>query len=260
MAKSNIEWTERTWNPITGCTKVSQGCKNCYAEKMFKRLVAMGSDDYVGREFTDVKFHSSRLSYPASLKKPAMIFVNSMSDLFHEKISFDEIRNIWDVMVTNPQHTYQILTKRPERLLDYCKYESERIAAEGYEKINGWAFHIPDIIWLGVSVENQATADERIPILLQTPAAVRWLSVEPMLEGIDLSKYIDKLDWIVVGCESGHNRRECKIEWIESIVDQCKEANVPVFVKQIQINGKVVKDINQFPEYLRIREYPLKKN
>lgn len=257
MSKTNIEWTDYSWNWVTGCNKVSAGCKNCYAESIANRF-------WKDRKFTDVQIDESKLSLPIHLKKPRMIFVNSMSDFFHEKISFEIMEKAWGVMTTNPRHTYQILTKRPKRMLEFCKHMSEKIHNAGYEKINGWAFHIPDFICMGVSVENQQAADERIPLLLQTPAAVRWLSVEPMLENINIAEWFDpthphlvqRLKWIVIGCESGHNRRECKIEWFEDIVRQCKEAGVSVFVKQLQLNGKVVKDIKLFPKNLKVREYP----
>lgn len=278
MSKTKISWTEKTINPIMGCSLISTGCSNCYAMKMAHRLQAIGVKGYEG---TTEKLKSGKVVWTGKLnfninkmlkevktKRPTMFFVNSMSDLFHEKVSFEIIEKCWDVMCTNPRHTYQILTKRPQRLLEFCEYESDRLAAEGYEKINSWTFEIPNFIWVGVSVENQETADERIPLLLQTPAAVRWLSVEPMLEPIDLMPYHyhigDSLDfsfdfdWVVVGCESGHNRRPCKIEWIESIVDQCREAKIPIFVKQLSINGKVVKDIEKFPEHLKVRQFPSK--
>jgi protein gp37 len=266
MSKTKIEWTEHTWNVVTGCTKVSQGCKNCYAEKMFKRLVAMGSDDYLGRKFTDVKFHFSRLNYPSTLRKPSKIFVNSMSDLFHEKISFDEIRNIWDSMVANPQHTYQILTKRPERLLGYCEYESDRLADEGYEKINRWAFEIPDFIWVGTSAETQKNLNERLPLLLKVNAKVKILSLEPLLGEIKIPlDMLKQISWVIIGAESIGLAagRECKLWWIKNLVDECETFGVPVFVKQIHIenkpqrmNKRLVKDIKLFPKNLRVREYP----
>lgn len=254
MPKSKIEWTEFTWNPVTGCNKISPGCKNCYAESIANRF-------WKDRKFTDVVCHEDRLNQPATLKKPRMIFVNSMSDLFHESVPFEFIEKCVNIMATNPQHTYQILTKRPERLLQYCKWQSDKIKQSGY----GDGFEFPDFMWIGVSVENQKTADERIPLLLQTPAKIRWLSVEPLLEPINLDApqmFLDLIrdrniiSWIVIGCESGPNKRECKIEWVHSIAHQGEYAVIPVFVKQVNINGRVVKDITLFPEHLRIREYP----
>lgn len=254
MAKSNIEWTDYSWNFVTGCNKVSAGCKNCYAETIANRF-------WKDRKFTDVQIDEDKINLPFHLRKPRQIFVNSMSDLFHEKIPLDIIKRAYIVMQENPQHIYQILTKRPQRALEF--YNSEFFPHVG-------GLSEPKFIWLGVSVENQKAADERIPLLLQTPAAIRWLSIEPMLEKISFrwmqpisrehsTGHLDilkNISWVVVGCESGYNRRECKIEWVEGIVEQCKEANIPVFVKQLQINYKVVKDINLFPKHLQIREYP----
>lgn len=263
MSQSKISWTNHTWNVVTGCTKVSQGCKNCYAEKMFNRLVAMGSHDYIGRKFRDIRLHPSRLSYPSKLRKPSMIFLNSMSDLFHAEISFDVIRTIWDVMVTNPRHTYQILTKRPERLLEFCKHESVRLFAEGYEKINGWAFEIPNFIWVGTSAETQKDMDERLPMLLRLNAKVKILSLEPLLSEIKIPiDMLKQISWVIIGAESIGNAigRECKLSWIKNLVDECETFGVPVFVKQIhkEINGKLYlrKDIETFPKNIRIREYP----
>lgn len=224
---------------------------------------------------------------PWKMKKPKMIFVNSMSDLFHERVPIKILVEAFNVMCgfglickkkdcehDNPEcylgesinnHTYQILTKRPQRMLQAIKHDIWEYSGNymsGDEPLCLQDGKLPNNIWLGVSVENQQTVDERTPLLLQTPAAVRWLSVEPMLEGIRLWNWIAQaegsrnINWVVVGAESGHQRRECKIEWVEGTVDQCKQANVPVFVKQLQINGKIVKDIDQFPKHLQIREYP----
>lgn len=248
MANSEIQWTDFTWNPTTGCNKVSQGCKFCYAESIANRF-------WGDRKFTDVLTHPDRLEQIDKLRKPRMIFVNSMSDLFHPKVPFEFVDKIINVIFRNQKHIFQVLTKQPQRMKNFF--------SGGYNMVR-----TPNL-WLGVSTENQATADERIPILLETPARVRWISAEPLLGPIDLNKLellIDKkrfyytmaqyLDWVVVGCESGPKRRECKIEWVEDIVDQCKEANVPVFVKQLQIDGKVLKNIEDFPKHLQIREYP----
>lgn len=289
MARTNIEWSEFSINPTMGCNIVSGGeCDNCYAMKMADRLEAMGQKDYEGttRKLKSgrvvwtgkINFDISKLKKAVKRKAPTMFFINSMSDLFHEKISFEFISECIKIMATHPQHTYQILTKRPSRLLEYSRWEAERIKESGY----GDGFEFPDFIWVGVSCGTQKAADERIPILLQVPAKVRWISVEPMLEPIDLQDFllpkayepiivteeqmkqiekdfvpVYKISWIVAGAESGHNRRECKTEWIIDLVNQCNRFNVPPFVKQIQIGGKVIKDISQFPENLRHREYPL---
>jgi len=273
MGKSKIEWTEKVWNPVTGCTKVSDGCKYCYADRMFPMVygntVILDEFEIVkARKFTDIKYHEDRLEQPLRWKKPSMIFVCSMGDLFHEDVPFDFIAKVFNIMEQCPQHTFQVLTKRPERMKEF--YESDR---ESFRKIlEKYLYDIDDSslknVWIGVSAENQKTADERIPILLEIPAKVRFISVEPMLEFIDLDRgidstpvefWLDKIDWVIVGAESGPKRRLCKMEWVFVIVRQCKSANVPVFVKQLHWGPKnkfLEKDISRFPEYLRLRQYP----
>jgi protein gp37 len=193
--KTGIEWTDATWNPVTGCTKVSQGCKHCYAERGWARLQHLPA--YQGREFTDVATHFSRLNQPLRWRSPRRIFVNSMSDLFHEAVHTEFIDGVFAVMAMAPQHVFQVLTKRPDRMREYL---SRRLVTDGIEfEMIGMLFDkrcrgkepeslilpLPNV-WLGVSVENQTTADERIPLLLDTPAAVRWISAEPMLGPISL--------------------------------------------------------------------------
>ncbi len=248
MQKSSIGWTNKTWNAVTGCTKVSQGCKNCYAETIANRF-------WGERKFTDIICHEDRLEQPLHIKKPSMIFVNSMSDLFHESVKQSFIADIFHIMWRTPQHTYQILTKRPKRMETLLSYWQKTPPFKDMK--------LPlSNVWLGVSAEDQTTADERIPLLLQTPAAIRWLSVEPMLEEINLfdiyksNENLKYFDWVVVGAESGDRRRPCKTEWIESIVDQCKQNQIPVFVKQMEINGRISKEIIDFPKHLQIQEYP----
>ncbi|MEB8474567.1 phage Gp37/Gp68 family protein [Acidithiobacillus ferriphilus] len=241
--KTGIAWTNATWNPITGCTKVSQGCKNCYAEREWARLSANPkATAYYGRAFTDIRCHPDRLTEgPIRWRKPRMIFVNSMSDLFHEKVPFEFIDEVFEVINCSPMHTFQILTKRPERMLEY--FQRSEIA---------WAVEEGplDNVWLGVSVEDQATADERIPLLLQTPAAVRWVSAEPLLGPIDLEEVpvgmfgplrpyggsvpdTPRLDWVVCGGESGGPKaRPTHPDWAEDLKSQCEEADVPYFFKQ----------------------------
>lgn len=273
MNKTKIEWTEETWNPITGCTKVSAGCKNCYAEKMANRLYYMLNSDtpawqayakvlnispapeYKAQGWNgEVALLPERLTEPFTWRKPRKVFVNSMSDLFHEKVPTSFIESVFEVMSHCKQHTFQVLTKRPKRMLE--------IALEWDQK-----FGFPDNVWMGVSVEDQPTASERIPYLMRMPAKVKYLSIEPLLNFIHLNRiylmgkdyYATSpfwVDWVIVGCETGTQRRECKLEWIENIVEQCKYHDKPVFVKKISINGKIEKDINKFPAHLRIREYP----
>ena len=245
--KSKIEWTDATWNPTSGCSKVSAGCKNCYAERTWKRLSAPGQP-YDGRKFTDVQCHPDRLDQPLRWRKPRRIFVDSMSDLFHEDVPFEFIARVWNTMFDcgsgdycERQHTFQILTKRPQRALEFSKWMDREVRAMDYRNV-----------WLGVSVEDQATADERIPILLQTPAAVRFVSYEPALEMVDFdhikfpqdrtipmsSLYGGRstdtpwhLNWIVLGGENGPGARPMHPEIPRSVRDQCAAADVPFFFK-----------------------------
>ena len=211
MAKSAIEWTESTWNPLTGCTKISPGCKNCYAERMAKRLKAMGQPNY--RNGFKLTLHEHVLEYPLRWKKPQMIFVNSMSDLFHKDVPVDFILRVFDVMRRAHWHTFQVLTKRSERLLEL-------------DPIIGW----PKNVWMGVSVENQKYTF-RIDHLRQTHAAVKFLSLEPLLGPIS-NMNLENIDWVIVGGESGPKARPIQQEWVTEIRDQCLTTNVPFFFKQ----------------------------
>lgn len=195
---SKIEWTDATWNPVTGCSKVSQGCKHCYAEREWPRLSANPKTMYYGRQFTDVACHLERLSQPLRWQKPRMIFVNSMSDLFHEQVPDSFIDAVFAHMALAPQHVFQVLTKRPARMAAYLSAltdnreeavgEQVRLISKGkHSGMLDWPLRN---VWLGVSIEDQATADERIPLLLETPAAVRWISAEPLLGPVDL-RWID---------------------------------------------------------------------
>jgi protein gp37 len=217
--QSNIEWTEMTWNPVTGCTKVSQGCKNCYAERMAKRLHAMGVERY--RNGFSVTLHPDLVDLPRAWRKSRKVFVNSMSDLFHDDVPLEFIQQIFDTMNACPQHTFQILTKRSGRLIDVAS----RLP---------W----PRNIWMGVSVEN-ANAIDRVHDLARVPAAVRFLSCEPLigpLENLPLAS----IHWVIVGGESGPRSRPMAKEWVESIFAQCRRANVRFFFKQW---GGVRKDL-----------------
>lgn len=210
--QSTIEWTEQTWNPTTGCTKVSPGCKNCYAEVMARRLHAMGTPGYEN-EF-NITVHEKRLEQPLQRKKPTVYFVNSMSDLFHEGISDDFLDRVFSIIKATPHHTYQILTKRAERLPDYFKSRK-----------------CPDNVWLGVSVEDQKYGLPRIDYLRQVDAKVRFLSIEPLLE--DLGQFdLTGIHWVIVGGESGPKARLMKPEWVENVQAQCDEVNVAFFFKQ----------------------------
>ena len=208
---SEIEWTDVTWNPVTGCDKVSQGCKNCYAERMARRLKAMGVDRYA-RGF-QVSLHQDLLDLPDRWTKPRLVFVNSMSDLFHEKVPLDFIKSAFDSMARNPRHCFQVLTKRSQRL--------QQLAHD-----LPW----PPNIWMGVSVESDRVLN-RILDLALVPAAVRFLSCEPLIGPLPNLPLKD-MHWVIVGGESGPKARPIKAAWVESIFQQCRQQNVPFFFKQ----------------------------
>ncbi|MEY2537399.1 MAG: hypothetical protein QOG67_1139 [Verrucomicrobiota bacterium] len=218
-AKSHIEWTEATWNPVTGCTKVSAGCKNCYAERLALRLHAMGNHRY--QNSFDLTLHDDVVDLPKSWRIPRMIFVNSMSDLFHKDVTLDFIQRVFATMRDCSQHTFQILTKRSERL----RSVSAQI---------DW----PANVWMGVSVEDSRVLS-RVDDLRHVPAAVRFLSCEPLigsLAGINLTG----IHWVIVGGESGPFSRPMKIEWVREVFRACRKHNVPFFFKQW---GGVRKDL-----------------
>lgn len=209
MAKSKIEWTEFTWNPVTGCTKISPGCQHCYAERMAKRLQAAGSSNYShGFEVTP---HEHMLRRPLGIRKPQVVFVNSMSDLFHEDVPMDFIRRVFDIMSESPRHCYQILTKRADRM------EEARL-------------EFPPNAWMGVSVENSDYLD-RIDLLRRTGASLKFISFEPLLGPLgDLD--LRGIDWVIAGGESGPGARQMKEEWVVPIRDACMRIGIPFFFKQ----------------------------
>jgi protein gp37 len=355
MAETSIEWTDVTWNPVSGCTRASAGCDNCYAVTMTNRLEAMGQEKYSGltsvnqrgdRHFNGVvRVHEDALKIPLGWNKPRKVFVNSMSDLFHKDVPFEFIDKVFAVMALCPQHTFQVLTKRPDRMADYFgegdreaaigsalgdmldgdwiwnegksyRKQIERLISLAYgfdpadeegESLSAEEFLPLKNVWLGTSVENQQAADERIPHLLNVPAKVRFLSCEPLLDTVNLDRGYtvagtssvgcfplmvkptdaDRrcwglqggIDWVIVGGESGPRARGCDIAWIRSIIEQCKSASVPVFVKQvgeqpyvmrmnpnapafddqpysIKLKNKKGGDITEWAEDLRIREFP----
>lgn len=297
---SSIEWTDATWNPVRGCSLVSAGCQNCYAMKQAHRFSGKGK---AYEELTELGPQGPRwtgkitlvpeaLEAPLRWKKPRRIFVNSMSDLFHEDVPDSFLAQVGDIIQRAQRlgHTFQILTKRPTRMRDYLRKHGRMPLVNA---------------WFGVSVEDQATADERIPILLQTPAAVRFISAEPLLGSVDLLRWLpirpvtvpakfervsgtkSEIDWVILGGESGPGARPCDLAWIRSIKEQCQAAQVPVFVKQlgarpyvdhdldgvhryveasdcgIDLPGYVMKlkdkkggDMAEWPQDLRIREFP----
>ena len=233
--KTSIEWTDATWNPVTGCQKVSEGCRNCYALTFAERF--RGTPGHYFEHGFDVTLRPTKLELPFTWKKPRRVFVNSMSDLFHKDVPDEYIAKVFDVMAQTPEHTYQVLTKRPQRMKEFIEqYNPENLAPE-----------ILPNVWLGVSVENQQAAEERIPLLLETPAVVRFLSCEPLLGPVDLSfvnqvdhpnnegygiQAIEGINWIIAGGESGPKARPMHPEWVRMLRDQCIEAGVSFFFKQ----------------------------
>ncbi len=246
MNKTSIEWTDYTWNPVTGCNKVSQGCKHCYAETMATRF-------WGDRKFTDVQTHIDRLNEPiknAHKWAGKKIFVCSMSDLFHESVSFAFIDKVYskisDADLWGQKITWQILTKRPDRMLEYHKERSHGWMRDG---VPNWLD-----IWHGTSVEDQPNADERIPLLLQVPSSKRFLSCEPLLGPIDfISSQLhpsiystdQKINWVIAGGESGHSARPMHPDWVRSLRDQCEAAGVPFFFKQW---GAYYPELEETPE------------
>lgn len=288
MGKTEISWADEVWNPVRGCSRVSEGCRHCYAETTAARFSGPGqpyeglvtrklkviSDDEQRMEARwtgDVRFVASALAEPLKRKKPTRYFVNSMSDLFHDGFTNQQIAAVFGVMAACPRHTFMVLTKRPQRMREWFEWVEKRgedgkslfpgddredqewriwqmlnVAAHrsGAEKMpnhHGGAWPLPNV-WLGVSVENQAAADERIPLLLQTPAAVRFISAEPLLGPVQLpvvhvfgpaAKWDGpKIDWVIAGCESGHGARPCEVSWLRSLRDQCTSAGVAFWLKQ----------------------------
>ncbi len=305
--QSNIEWTDATWNPVRGCVKVSPGCAHCYAETFAERFRGVNGHPY--EQGFDLRLVPEKLSEPLSWKKPRRVFVNSMSDLFQDGVPDKYIEQVFSVMALAEKHTFQVLTKRPDRMLAWFK--ARRFDVKGSailqtelagECLYAFPWPLPNV-WLGVSVENQHFADERIPLLLHTPAAVRFISAEPLLGPIrlkqqnpdgfwppaapqpdvawlrhkdwpdDFQYWSTGLQWVIVGGESGPGARPFNIAWGRSIVEQCRAAAVPVFVKQLgakpfepysdgtpfvdlHLVSKKGGDLTEWPEDLRVREFP----
>ena len=254
MSKTSISWTRgddgtkgETWNPITGCTKISAGCTNCYAERMTKRLAAMGTPKYAAG-FDTVVCHEEELDRPLHWKKPRRIFVCSMSDLFHEDVPDAFIERVFDVMHKCKQHTFQVLTKRPRRMVDMVRKYSVSV----YENRN---------IHYGVTVESRALS-WRIGVMHDSPLHKQFVSFEPLVARADSGQCLARIDWAIIGCESGPGARPMRIEWALDIVGQCTRADVAVFVKQLpDPNGRVVKfKGGEWPDWvpaaLRRQEFP----
>jgi protein gp37 len=323
--KTGIGWTDATWNPVRGCSRVSEGCRNCYAEQQAARIVRMGKGKptaYDGlvklvngeeRWTGVVRMVPERLADPLRWRAPRRVFVNSMSDLFHPSLTNDQISAVFGVMAAAPQHTFQVLTKRAQRMREWFDWAEKQGDEQDLMRLGrsalltcawevcagevwgdaddpfdgdlptadrfGTTWPLPNV-WLGVSVENQEAADERIPDLLRTPAAVRFLSCEPLLAAVDLRHVqhnrefeVDaltgdhgvhrplagrgpRIDWVIDGCESGKGARPAEVAWFEAIAEQCRAAGVPLFVKQMMVDGVLRTDPAYFPPRLRHQEFP----
>lgn len=277
---TNIEWTDESWNPVVGCTIVSPGCTNCYAMKMAARLEAMHVSQYAG---TTKRVNGNpvwtgkvetapekTLMAPIRRRKPTMYFVNSMGDLFHEDVPDENIGKVFAVMALANQHIFQVLTKRSKRMREWTAGAFERIfdthianhpsgksgPLSDFIDFSLLPWPLPNI-WLGVSAEDQERANERIPDLQETLATVRFVSAEPLLGPIDFSPWLNRLDWIIAGAESGSGARPMKADWAINIKDQCAKAGTKFFMKQLSgPNGKAIKDMERFRPELRIREMP----
>ncbi|MBS0645518.1 MAG: phage Gp37/Gp68 family protein [Verrucomicrobia bacterium] len=237
MAQSSIEWTEMTWNPVTGCDKISAGCKFCYAEVMAKRLKAMGVEKYQN-EFK-LTIHEDELATPYTWKKSKVVFVNSMSDLFHKDVPIEFIQKVFRVMKENPQHVFQVLTKRADVMLYYDK--------EGWLD---WSHNI----WMGVSVENEK-AMKRIDLLRQSNARTKFLSCEPLIGPLPKLN-LKNIDWVIVGGESGRKPRPMKKEWVLDIKQQCEKKDVAFFFKQWGgTNKKKTGNLLDGKKYLEMPEF-----
>ena len=316
--RTGIAWTDATWNPVRGCSRVSEGCRNCYAEAVAARFSHTGAPYFgfadhtrPGSKWTGkVELIPGQLDLPLRWRRPRRVFVNSMSDLFHESLADDVIDQVFGIMALAPQHTFQVLTKRPDRMRRWFERDRPRTApaeclAAAYVEnpalarrrpldtdravavgLAGWP--LPNV-WLGVSVEDQASADSRIPHLLQVPAAVRFLSCEPLLSAVDLRHLTMRdgwrdalggrlhtgpaiisgepsVQWVIVGGESGPGARTMRRQWADDLLRQCKAAGVPAFFKQVgshrwgewppAITGKG-DDLAEWPEGLRVQEFPV---
>lgn len=269
---TGIQWTSETWNPTTGCDRISEGCDHCYALTMAKRLKGMGQTKYQndGDPRTSgpgfgLTVHPDALTIPTRWRKPRLIFVNSMSDLGHARVPIDFLAEVWAVMAVTPRHTYQILSKRPHRLSRALLADGFRAAMEAHALISygfrgGIGWPLPNV-WMGTSIEldrHRPRADS----LRETPAAVRFLSLEPLL-GPLLSLDLSGIDWAILGGESGAGAREMDLGWVRDLIARCREAGTAVFVKQLgsqwaHANGGLRNggDMDDWPADLRIREFP----
>jgi protein gp37 len=256
--KTKIEWADATWNPVVGCTPVSEGCKNCYAKRIYERF-------HPGQSFRKVNCFPEKLMEPSHWRNPRNIFVCSMSDLFHDEVPDEFISQVFDVIFHNRRHIYMILTKRPERMKTWVLSNQEKFwhyHAPGESQSEYVSAPYPDpCLWLGITVENQKAADERIPILLSIPAKVRFISCEPLLEPINLydSKHLigshptwlDGIDWVIVGGETGQSARPMNPLWALHILSQCEDTKTPFFFKKMGNNKSRLlrgREWNEYPK------------
>ncbi len=294
---TSIQWTDETWNPTVGCTRVSQGCQHCYAEGIAHRGMSPQHRGLTVMTKTGPRWNGTvrlvekALKLPLGWRKPRLVFVNSMSDLFHENIPFEYIAAVFGIMAGCEQHTFQVLTKRPGRALEFFLWLKERdpatcIAESASHQLDegGWTslcympgtWPLPNV-WIGVSVEDQERAAERIPLLAEIPAAVRFLSCEPLLDEIVLDDLLEKVNWVIVGGESGPRARVMDLGWARLIVNCCKHHETAVFVKQLgrrpfeefwnelysvhetqwyKVEDAKGGDPDEWPEDLQIRQWP----
>jgi protein gp37 len=311
MGDTSISWTHKTWNPVVGCQRISEGCRHCYAFELHsRRHQAFTAGTWIDapvqyrKPFTDLQLLPQRLEEPLRWKKPSLVFVNSMSDLFHPDIPFTYIAAVYGVMAAARRHTFQILTKRPERMLEFYRWATTRavplVETDTVEHpvtlaMRQAIFHnvprarFPDPshedtwplpnVWAGVSVEDQRSADARIPLLLEVPAKVRFLSCEPLLESVNLRledphgvqtaleskrSRSDLLHWVIVGGESGARARGFDEAWARALRDQCRDAGIAFFLKQLgsvwartwQCKSADAQDKREFPSDLQIQDFP----
>jgi protein gp37 len=284
VGDTSIEWTDATWNPVRGCDKISPGCKHCYAETFAERFRGVPGHPY--EQGFDLRMAPSQLPLPLTWQRPRKIFVNSMSDLFHKDLPREYVAAVFGVMALAPRHTFQVLTKRADVMLDFMRWAGTH-ADPAQALIHSASTHLPPKtmkrlahisrvwplpnVWMGVSVEDRKYGLPRLDLLREVPAAVRFLSIEPLLEDLGTLD-LRGIHWVIVGGESGPKARPCNVRWVRSIVQQCAEAGVPCFVKQLgadprEAYGRLPDapmplkdpkggDWDEWPEDLRVRQWP----
>lgn len=299
QTRGGISYCERTWNVTLGCSPVSAGCAACWANGMVRRIESAQHSDnptvtVTGQWNGEICLRPDWLAKPLHWRKPLVILVQTLGDLFHEQVPFEFIAAVYGVMAACPQHTFLVLTKRPERMLEFHRWIDEQSPKglprlecnmralqeeerQGSELLHRERCADPDgpwplpNVWLGISAENQAELDRRVPLLLQVPAAHRWLSLEPLLGPLDLFAFMrghirdaslaslgvssmPGIDWIAIGPETGPRARPCDVEWLRSVVRQCRDASVPAHVKAVPVDGKPSKNPHEWPDDLSVQD------